>query len=166
MKMTDLYEKAVNFQIIKGADGVYTKGSAKGLSFTANGAYDFFKAVKVDGKEIDVKNYTAKAGSTVVELNADYLKTLKDGDHTLEVVYEVLEEEYSAECNFTVKKAPVTEDDSKDDTSKDDTASGTNSPDTGDHSNVFGWMGTMIASAMALFFLLIEKKKKQQDKTL
>lgn len=153
--VTELYEKAVDFQIIKGADGVFTKDSGKGLAFTANGAFDLFKAVKVNGKVIDAKNYTAKAGSTVIELKADYLQTLKDGSYTLEVVYEVLEEEHSADCNFTVKKAPVSVDDSK-----DDTTSGTNAPDTGDYANILGNIIVMMTSAMAIAVIAISKKRK------
>lgn len=166
--LTELYDKAVNFVIIKGADSEYVQNSGKGLSFTANGAFDFFTAVKVDGNVIDAKNYTAKSGSTIVELTEDYLMTLKVGTHTFEVMYEVLEE-HRADCSFTVKEAPVADDESKDETpkdetpkdetSKDDETTDTNSPTTGDDSNIFGWMCMMIVSAMTII-LSCKKRRK------
>lgn len=138
--LTDLYEDAVNFQIIKGMDGVFTKGTSEGLEFTANGSYDLFTGILVDGKAVDPAVYTAKAGSTIVTLNADYLKTLDNGEHSLEVLYEVLGEEYSADCAFTVKAAPVK-----------------GVADTGDYTNMIIWPSMMLISAI-VGVLLVRRK--------
>lgn len=109
-KLEKLYDNAVYFRIIKGADGVFTRGDAQGLEFTANEAFELFTGVHVDGKTVDSSAYTAKAGSTVVTLSADYLKTLANGIHSFEAVYKVLDGEdsvYSTDCVFTVQKRDV-----------------------------------------------------------
>lgn len=46
-----------------------------------------FFGVKVDGVLIGNDRYTAEAGSTIVTLNADYMKTLTNGGHTVEIVF-------------------------------------------------------------------------------
>ena len=175
-QIAELYAKAVAFRIIEGVNGEYTKNSANGLNFRVNGAFALFKEMKADGVVISEEHYTAKAGSTVVELSTAYLNTLASGSHSLEVVYEVLGEAYSVEYNFTVKNAPVISDDeSNNDTSEEDTreedisdeilseegaVSGSEIPATGDHSNVLGWMYTMLTSAMALVVIMTSKKSK------
>lgn len=153
--------KVTVYKVIKGADGKYVKDSANGLSFTANGAFDFFKAVKINGSVLDAKHYTAKAGSTVVELTTNYLNSIDAGNHTFEVVYEVLGKEYIAATKFVVENAPEEADNiiTNEDASNEGTASGETSPNTGDNTNVFGWMSAMFASMLALVVVL--KKKKQ-----
>lgn len=168
-RLEELYEKAVDFKIIKGMDGVYTKGTSKGLEFTANGAFELFFGVRVNGEELQVSDYTAKAGSTVVTLNADYLKTLENGEHSLEVVYEVLGTEYIADGTFTVQKAAAvpeeaeTEAETETETEASTAAGGAQNQkseavDTGDDTNVTGYLLMM---AGALMVLLISGKKKR-----
>ena len=153
--------KVTAYKVIKGADGKYIKESANGLSFTANGAFGFFKAVKINGSVLDAKHYTAKAGSTVVELTTNYLNSIDAGNHTFEVVYEVLGKEYGAATKFVVENAPEEADDviTNEYASNEGTASGETTPNTGDNTNVFGWMSAMFASILALAVVL--KKKKQ-----
>ena len=60
---------------------------------------DRFTGIKVDGKDVDHSNYTAKSGSTIISLNAGYLNTLSVGTHTLTVLYT----DGEAEMDFEVK---------------------------------------------------------------
>lgn len=58
----------------------------------------------VDGEGIDKGSYTAKAGSAVVELLPEYLKSLPAGDHT---VYAQFDDGQGATASFAVKDAPA-----------------------------------------------------------
>ena len=158
-QIDDLYQKATAFEIIKGADGIWTKGSSKGLEFTANGNFSFFEAVEVDGEVIGAGNYTAVAGSTVVTLKAEYLKTLETGKHTLAVVYSVGADEHSTdECEFTVKAKPKKSDSAAETTPPED-----NVPPTGDSTGTLGWALVMLSS-MAALAVIFRKKKEYEDR--
>ena len=98
--------------------------------------------VRVDGNALDVNNYEAVGGSTVITLKFAYLETLQEGKHTLDVVYEVDGNEYTATCEFTIEKTST-------------------NPNTGDSSNVNGWMTMMLASILGLFFFV--KRRKEQE---
>lgn len=160
-KLTELYEDAVYFQIIKGMDGVYTKGTSAGLEFTANGAFDLFAGVRVDGEMVDASDYTAESGSTVVALKAEYLKTLDNGDHSFEVLYDVLGTQYSADCVFTVKKAPAAEQETEAETAETQTEA--KAANTGDDTNMTLWLSMMLASVLCVLLLLRSKKRKNYN---
>ena len=99
---TDTVVLTVQYQIIEGANGSWnqsTDGNGS-LRIRGNGEFSKFQNVKVDGNIIDSKNYTASEGSTIIELHADYLKTLSDGSHTFEIVWT----DGAAGTSFTVAK--------------------------------------------------------------
>jgi len=104
-----MYNKAVAFEIINGADGEWTDGSSRTLGFTANGSFKLFKEVRVVNAKgnsttlVRDVDYTAQQGSTIVTLRKAYLDTLSVGEYKLEVVYDVLGTEHIADCSFTVK---------------------------------------------------------------
>ena len=78
----------VLYQIIEGANGSWNQSTdGESLRIRGNGEYSKFQNVKVDGNNIDSKNYTVSEGSTIIELHADYLKTLSEGSHTFEIVW-------------------------------------------------------------------------------
>ena len=54
--------------------------------------------VYLDEKEVSESNYTSKKGSTIITFNSDYVKTLKNGNHTIKVT---VDKGY-AEANFTI----------------------------------------------------------------
>lgn len=82
-----LKEALTDYNIIKGHKSSYTKGSGKIFTFTANGYFGKFTGLKVDGKLLDTKYYSAKSGSTIVTLKNSYLDGLSDGKHTIEFLY-------------------------------------------------------------------------------
>lgn len=71
--------------IIEGGNGKWNKGCEDGLTFRSDAAYADFIEVLVDGSVISTDNYTAREGSTIVELKADYLASLTDGEHTITI---------------------------------------------------------------------------------
>lgn len=137
----------VEYKIIEGANGSWTQNTDGTLTFRANGEFDKFTGVKVDGKLIDAGNYTAKSGSTVVTLKADYLKTLSAGEHKLTVVFD------DGECstNFTVKAAQSTDADQT-------------SPQTGDSNNVGLWVALLAISAFGVGAMLLYGRKRRTSR--
>ena len=150
-----------NYKIIEGANGTWTQNRDGTLVFRANGDFDKFTGIKIDGTLIDVKNYTAKSGSTVITLKTDYLKTLSVGAHNLTVVYT------DGECstNFEVKQAASeqtkpTEGD-KSDTTTPTGDKDTTSPQTGDNSNMLLWVALLFVSGAGVLGTTVYSKKKE-----
>ncbi len=139
---------ASDFKVIiaAGANGSWQKGTKDGLTFTSNAAYKYFQKVQVDGKDLDVSNYTVKEGSTIVTLKAEYLETLSVGKHTLAIVSET----GTATTEFTVKAAAVTDD--------------TQSPQTGDDSNIALWIAVLLAAGTALTGTAVYSRKRKYSK--
>ena len=77
----------LKYTILEGNNQVFDVNSNKDIVIRANGVFDKFMGLKMDEKEIDPKNYTAKSGSTIVTLTKSYLDTLEVGEHTLTFVY-------------------------------------------------------------------------------
>lgn len=149
------------YKITEGANGTWTQNSDGTLVFRANGDFNKFTGVKVDGTLIDAKNYTAVSGSTVITLKADYLKTLSVGTHKIAVVYT------DGECsaNFEVKKAASeqtkpTEGD-KTDTTTPTGGKDTTSPQTGDNSNLLLWVALLFVSGAGVIGATVYSKKKR-----
>ncbi|MCI6227206.1 MAG: hypothetical protein MR636_00435 [Clostridiales bacterium] len=119
--------KAPEYTITKGNAAKWTLKSTKTLSFTADGDFDKFVGVSVDGKRISDSNYAAKKGSTVITLKSAYLNTLKKGEHTITIHFD----DGKAEGSFTVLAA-----------------SSDGNPNTGD--NIHLWAALLFVSLTGL----------------
>ncbi len=71
--------------VIEGADQMFVIGKNKGVTIKADGDFSKFAGVSVDGTEIAKEHYTAAAGSTIITLKPEYLKTLTAGKHTVTI---------------------------------------------------------------------------------
>lgn len=71
--------------IIEGMNGRWNKSCEDALMFRSDAAYEDFIEVLVDGAVISADNYTAREGSIIVELKADYLASLTEGEHTITI---------------------------------------------------------------------------------
>lgn len=80
------YKPNEDYKITGGANAV-VNADTKSLKITADGDFSKFTGVNVDGKAVDSSNYTASKGSTVVEFKGEYLKTLSEGTHTVEICF-------------------------------------------------------------------------------
>ena len=79
----------------------YTSG-IYGLTFRSTAAFSGFKGVQVDGRTIAAANYVAEDnGGIEVYLKAVYLRTLKDGRHTVTI----LSDAGNVTMNFTIGEA-------------------------------------------------------------
>lgn len=169
------------YRIIDGADSSWTQSTDGNgsIKIRGNGEFSKFVDVKVDGNVVDPTNYTAREGSTIIELHADYLKTLSEGPHTFEIAWT----DGTASTGFTVAKNTSGNDDTgnngNDDSNKDsnndssNNNSGSNntagsgdntaqtlpgSPNTGDASGL--WIILFVASAAGLAVMLVRRKKQ------
>lgn len=155
-------EDSAQYEIIEGANGLWTQDTDGTLTVRANGEFSKFTGVKVDGTLIDAKNYSAKSGSTIITLKPEYLQSLSAGSHNLTVVY------VDGECStkFEVKAVAKPADVKSPDTSvnvpkqsKPADQTTPKSPKTGDESNPFVWLLLGFVSASAAGMLIIKKNK-------
>lgn len=90
----------------------WKEGSGDSLSFIAEQTYDQMEGVQVDGTAVKSGNYSAFAynGMTYVDLNADYLGTLKAGAHKISILFAG---GFSANASFTIEKKETEKTDDK-----------------------------------------------------
>ena len=74
--------------------------SDQGMVFRSNADFAKFDRVEVDGATVAVTNYSVSEGSTIVELNAGYLKRLSLGRHIISIVAK----DGKATTGFTIKQ--------------------------------------------------------------
>ena len=169
---TDTVVLTVLYQIIEGTNGSWNQNTDGGsLKIRGNGEYSKFQNVKVDGNIIDSKNYTVSEGSTIIELHADYLKTLSEGSHTFEIVWT----DGAAGTSFTVARNTsgsnstgsnnTGNNDNNDSTDNSAAAAPTAAataqeldkvPATGDASGI--WIALFVVSAVGLAAMLARRK--------
>lgn len=177
-----------SYKIISGADSEWKQNTDRTITIGGNGEFSKFESVKVDGSIIDAKNYTAKEGSTIIILKADYLKTLSVGTHSFEIVWA----DGSAVTSFKVSKNTSDNEGSKDNNGNKDNSNdnpnsnpaavpddkktnGSNSgnntddsqqitaPQTGDNSHLMLWVTLLAASLAGLLALLSVRMKKMMN---
>ena len=163
-----------DYTIIEGANSAWSQNSDGTLTFRANGKFAKFTGVKVDGNPVSADQYTAVSGSTIVTFNADYLRTLSAGTHTLTVLFN------DGECstNFEVTVAQNgnggnTNTENGGSTNTGDTGSGTatstetssegavKAPKTGDDGvNLLPWGILLLLSGSVLAVMTVTRKRK------
>jgi hypothetical protein len=73
------------YEMLDGDGSVVQMGGTPELEVRAAGEISEFEGVTVDGELVDPSNYTVTEGSTIVTFKPEYLKTLEEGEHTIEV---------------------------------------------------------------------------------
>ena len=84
-----------------GDNGQYTEGKMETLTFRSSAPLSDFQAVYVDSVIVDRSHYELASGSTIVRLRKEFLDSLAEGIHTLEI----RSTGGTASANFTVVKA-------------------------------------------------------------
>ena len=84
-----------------GDNGQYTEGKMETLTFRSSAPLSDFQAVYVDSVIVDRSHYELASGSTIVRLRKEFLDSLAEGIHTLEI----RSTGGTATANFTVVKA-------------------------------------------------------------
>ena len=93
-------DNTMEYQITEGGESTWLNTSNQGMVFRSNAEYAKFDRVEVDGATVAVTNYSVSEGSTIVELNAGYLKRLSLGRHTISIVAK----DGKATTGFTIKQ--------------------------------------------------------------
>ena len=132
-----------NPKIISGDNAIVTQSEQKELSFTSDADFSFFLRAELDGQTLDAANYTTKAGSTIVTLNASYVATLPAGTHTLSIV----SLNGTATATFTVNPVSV------------DTDTTIKSPKTSDQNYLILWI-TLLCLGSSAGILMHNCKQK------
>lgn len=154
-KVTDDFTIKDTIQIrvsCKAADVTYKIGADGTVTLRCTGVLSSFKGITVDGKAlIQGKDYTAVSGSTIITFNADYLKSLSVGKHTVVMKYD----SGDVEAGLTViDKDP-------DAANPDATAPDASNPDAGDNNRLVLWLAFMVACVSGLTGTAVHNKKKK-----
>lgn len=140
------------YEILEGAGSSHEEETSDTITIKANGKFEKFKGIKVDGKDVDKKYYTAKSGSTIVTLSADYLNTIAVGEHKIAFVYD------DGEVETTFKIAEKNNTDTSNNT-QDNNKNNPSTPKTGDESNMTLWIVGLTISGI-LFVIILGCKSK------
>ncbi len=154
-KVTDDFNIKDTIQIrvsCKAADVTYKIGADGTVTLRCTGVLSSFKGITVDGKAlIQGKDYTAVSGSTIITFNADYLKSLSVGKHTVVMKYD----SGDVEAGLTVI------DRDPDTANPDATAPDASNPDAGDNNRLVLWLAFMAACVSGLTGTAVHNKKKK-----
>ena len=124
----------ITYEIVEGAEQVYTIDEDSEAKFKINATYGLFEndgAVYVDDTLVAPGNYTSWDGSTYIQLAKEYVDTLAVGTHTLKIVFN---DGGTATTTFTIAKSDAADDgdDTDDGDDVDDTDDGDDSDDSDD----------------------------------
>lgn len=117
----------LGYKFLEGMNATWNRNSDKTLIFRANGILDSFMGLQVDGKMLDLKDYSMRSGSTIITLNQAYLQNLEVGTHTLtaEFIDGQCETQFTVAAPDPVPSQPGTSD--------------PDSPKTGDENMLLVW---------------------------
>ena len=142
------------YAIIEGAGSIHQEKDSNEITIISNGKFDKFQGIKIDGNLVDKSNYTAKSGSTIVTLKADYLNTLAIGEHKIAFLYD----DGEVETEFKITENNKSEDNNKTEqngknTSKENNKTST-TPKTSDLSNMVMWQVGLAVSGILFVIML------------
>ena len=154
-----LFKALTAYAVTDGNGSTWTESDNDGLTFTVNGYHEKFAGLVINGETVDKKYYDVKAGSTVITLKAEYLKTLTAGKYTILVQY--ADGSTDGEDAFTVKEnGSVTPPDSASSSSQ---TSESNSSQTTESNNLVVWVVIPIILIILLILLLLLLKNRKKN---
>ena len=119
-------------KLLSGANAEWSKGKKEGLTFSVDANISDFIGVKVDQKELDPSMYEVRSGSTIITLKPSYLESLSSGKHEIRMEFK----SGTIQTYFTIKKG-----------------SDSQTPETGQQTNLYMWIVLLAASALVLGFI-------------
>ena len=154
-----IFKALTAYAVTDGNGSTWTESDNGGLTFTVNGYHEKFAGLVINGETVDKKYYDVKAGSTVITLKAEYLKTLTAGKYTILVQY--ADGSTDGEDAFTVKEnGSVTPPDSASSSSQ---TSESNSSQTTESNNLVVWVVIPIILIILLILLLLLLKNRKKN---
>ena len=146
----------VTYTVTQGAEGSWVKGSSGSYLLTVKRSpndavcFDHYKETWIDDTQVTV---TAKAGSTVIAIDANVLNKLGIGPHTITVKFD----DGEAEASLTVKTS------SGSDSAYNSGSGGNASPHTGTARSVDLWIGSLIVVGLALGIVAVVMIKRRRS---
>lgn len=119
-------------KLLNGANAEWSKGKKEGLTFSVDVNISDFIGVKVDQQELDPSMYEVRSGSTIITLKPSYLESLSSGKHEIRMEFK----SGTIQTYFTIKKG-----------------SDSQTPETGQQTNLYMWIGLLAVSALVLGFI-------------
>lgn len=86
IKLSDTIIAKAAPSITDGDNATITIGTRQKITITSNALLDDFIRVDFDGSPLDSANYQKRSGSTIITLNEDFVSTLTEGVHTIDIV--------------------------------------------------------------------------------
>ncbi len=129
-------------------------------SATVDADHTGFVRLEKDGQIVDSSHYSITPGSTVITLTENHMSAHDNGDHTYRAVFE----DGYADVNLTVAvttpitPTPVPTPDTPDTPGTPDTPA---IPQTGDSSNITGWLAVLILSAVWVVGTLAWRRREK-----
>ena len=77
----------IEYSVIEGSNQKVDLSSNKEVTFRIDADFSLFDKLFLDGKEVSKDNYTAKSGSTIITLKAEFAKTLSAGNHEIKAAF-------------------------------------------------------------------------------
>lgn len=189
------YQFETSYQVIEGKDDQYRPDEPDNSEATntdgtytirANGSYDEFVGVELNGETVDPSSYETWEGSTYVKFSKEFMENLSIGKHAITVLFE--DGKAQATVTIPTKETDPTPDptptpDKKEDAPKNDlvetapapgqsqqtssnansaAASATTSAKTGDSANIGLWAAVLVICGCAAFVAVRRNKKKEQ----
>ncbi len=146
------------YDVTDGNGSTWANTDNEGLTFTVNGHHEKFAGLLINGATVDAKYYEIQAGSTVITLKAEYLRTLSAGKYTVTVRY--TDGSTDGEDYFTVTENSSVNPSDPAAASDPDAADGT----AGNRGVVVGIILAVICVLMLIFLLLFFKKRRKEEK--
>ena len=142
----------IPLKITKGANQKWQKGSNKNVVIECNGVFDEFERLLIDGHVL-VKNtdYKVKEGSTIVTFSPSYLEKLSVGDHVVRFEYDFSQINPNEVDSFITTGLKILK--------ADEVAVVTSNPSTGDTTNIFGWIVTLLVALIGLLSMVVLRKR-------
>ena len=160
----DAIFKALTAYVVTDGNGsTWAESDNSGLTFTVNGYHEKFAGLVINGETVDKKYYDVKAGSTVITLKAEYLKTLSAGKYTILVQY--ADGSTDGEDAFTVKEnGSVTPPDSASSSSQPSESNSSQSTESNKSIVIWIVIPILLIILLIILLLLLKNRKKSEKK--
>lgn len=158
-----IFKALTAYAVTDGNGSTWTESDNGGLTFTVNGYHEKFAGLVINGETVDKKYYDVKAGSTVITLKAEYLKTLSAGKYTILVQY--ADGSTDGEDAFTVKEnGSVTPPDSASSSSQPSESNSSQATESNKSIVIWIVIPILLIILLIILLLLLKNRKKSEKK--
>ncbi len=158
-----IFKALTAYAVTDGNGSTWAESDNSGLTFTVNGYHEKFAGLVINGETVDKKYYDVKAGSTVITLKAEYLKTLSAGKYTILVQY--ADGSTDGEDAFTVKEnGSVTPPDSASSSSQPSESNSSQATESNKSIVIWIVIPILLIILLIILLLLLKNRKKSEKK--